>query len=148
MERKHKFPIRDVLSSLFYGHLSSLFLYVSYYKWKYLLRKICYAWHGSFNPYMISNKEAHMKLLNPKQNISSLMEVITSLFLLKWIYLSARSKVGEICIRRIKTHKMLPADDAPIWPRSHVHWILWAHKGVQCVNVKKYICEINDKMYS
>ena len=57
MNRKHRFPIRDIQFSFFYGDLSSLFFDVSYY-----------AGHGSFNPYIISNKEAHLTLLYTKQN--------------------------------------------------------------------------------
>lgn len=68
MNRKHRFPIRVIQFSFFYGDLSSLFFDVSYYKRKYLSRRICYAGHGSFNPYIISNKEAHLTLLYAKQN--------------------------------------------------------------------------------
>ena len=39
--------------------------YISHYKRKYLSRIIPYASNGSFNPYMITNKEAHMVNGNP-----------------------------------------------------------------------------------
>ena len=39
--------------------------YISRYKIKYLSRRIPYASNGSFNPYIITNKEAHMINGNP-----------------------------------------------------------------------------------
>ena len=38
---------------------------VTYYKRKYLSRRILYASNGSFNPYIITNKEAHLVNGNP-----------------------------------------------------------------------------------
>ena len=38
---------------------------VTYYKRKYLSRRIPYASNGSFNPYIITNKEAHLVNGNP-----------------------------------------------------------------------------------
>ena len=39
--------------------------YICHYKQKYLSRRIPYASNGSFNPYIITNKEAHMVNGNP-----------------------------------------------------------------------------------
>lgn len=40
-------------------------LYIFHYKRKYMFRRIPYASNGSFNPYIITNKEAHMVNGNP-----------------------------------------------------------------------------------
>ena len=40
-------------------------LYIFHYKRKYMFRRIPYASNGSFNPYIITNKEAHMFNGNP-----------------------------------------------------------------------------------
>lgn len=39
--------------------------YISHYRRKYPSRRISYALNGSFNPYIITNKEAHMANGNP-----------------------------------------------------------------------------------
>ena len=39
--------------------------YISHYKQKYLSRRIPYASNGSVNPYLITNREAHMVDGNP-----------------------------------------------------------------------------------
>ena len=47
-------------SSLYCFRLYDKLTYIAIYKGKYLQRRIPHASHGSFNPYIITNKEAHI----------------------------------------------------------------------------------------
>ena len=57
-ECRHRFKLRLTSS---YSSLYCFPLYdIAIYRGKYLQRRIPHAWHGSFNPYIITNKEAHI----------------------------------------------------------------------------------------
>ena len=47
-------------SSLYCFRLYDKLTYIAIYRGKYLQRRIPHASHGSFNPYIITNKEAHI----------------------------------------------------------------------------------------
>ena len=57
-ECRHRFKLRLTSS---YSSLYCFRLYdIAIYRGKYLQRRIPHAWHWSFNPYIITNKEAHI----------------------------------------------------------------------------------------
>ena len=51
---------------ILYCRFSAAYIFfISHHRRKYLSRRIPYASNGSFNPYIITNKEAHMVNGNP-----------------------------------------------------------------------------------
>ena len=67
-------------SSLYCFRLYDKLTYIAIYMGKYLQRRIPHASRGSFNPYIITNKEAHKKL-PPIFFVSNIFLVIPCAFI-------------------------------------------------------------------
>lgn len=102
-------------SSLYCFWLYDKLTYIAIYRGKYLQQRIPHASHGSFNPYIISNKEAHIingniTEGNIKNNISEMSQQKS----LKCKNCGVRQRQAE-CKRDASVHLHVHLDDKDAW---------------------------------